>query len=624
MGEPEQEKAIGYGRCSTPPQVLTGSLERQAKALAEYVARKNYVLIDSYNESISGWKGASRKKGALFTIIALLKAGKIKPGVILLVEAIDRLTREHAFDALELIQELIKLGMPVETIEDGQRYDRDCFQRGTIHILLAKLAQANGETQRKSDLVRAGKLLAKQEIAEGKRTPGKSCPTWLKYDPFVRTYTPKPGAEDTLILIFEASAGGAGLLEIVKLLIAKERPPFHGKGIGWQPSTVYKILRNPAVMGEYHGRCRNPETKGRPERDDRVGVGRPYPPIIPPEEFGRVETALHDRRKGGGRKGIYIHSLLTGLPRCAVCRGSAAYRDKGVRRANAAKPRKSRAPRSGAALQCVAALHGICINRARIPYGPLETAILDTLLDFAIEPTMRPTRTEPSPEIAALDAQIQPLQARYVNLSAAFAGTVSETLTEQLREIMVKLDALKAQRRAAEREVILESGRAPLHEHIAVVREMRAQAEQMDDLPARRKARLAIQGALRSLVDEITCHTDRSATVTFTWGKGDERPEPPRAWRSGTMVRLSDQFRILGTYKMRVPADAGPPPEGEDHFGGGLGNVTYDVRIPHLLDSITPDGIPPEIDIVDPLVGVLPSPRFRRRPRLKHPAAQIG
>src|SRR5262245_4840427 len=90
-----------YIRWSTPQQASGDSLRRQTKAAADWAARNGFHLDTSltlHELGKSAFTGEHRKnpdRNALAAFLRLVEQGKIPRDSYLVVEALDRITREH-------------------------------------------------------------------------------------------------------------------------------------------------------------------------------------------------------------------------------------------------------------------------------------------------------------------------------------------------------------------------------------------------------------------------------------------------------------------------------------------------------------------------------------------------
>jgi Resolvase, N terminal domain len=115
--------AYSYVRFSTPEQRKGDSLRRQLAAAKEYADAHGLKLDDTLrDEGISARKGANRTKGALGAFLKKVESGDVVRGSVLIVEALDRLTREDVVEAHYLFLSIIRAGITVVTLIDGMEY----------------------------------------------------------------------------------------------------------------------------------------------------------------------------------------------------------------------------------------------------------------------------------------------------------------------------------------------------------------------------------------------------------------------------------------------------------------------------------------------------------------------
>ena len=120
--------AYSYIRFSSPAQALGRSQARQMEDCLRYCAEHGLHLAegDDYrflDAGVSGWKGDHLgEKGQLRRFISLVEDGTIKPGSVLIVEALDRLGREQVRKALGVFLQLIGLGIEIVTLTDQRVY----------------------------------------------------------------------------------------------------------------------------------------------------------------------------------------------------------------------------------------------------------------------------------------------------------------------------------------------------------------------------------------------------------------------------------------------------------------------------------------------------------------------
>src|SRR5437660_8225264 len=92
----EQPLVISYLRFSTPEQAKGDTIRRQLAASEEWAAKRD-LTIDRHlkDPGLSGYSGANvSATGDLGRLLELVRAKQIPAGSILLVENLDRLSRQ--------------------------------------------------------------------------------------------------------------------------------------------------------------------------------------------------------------------------------------------------------------------------------------------------------------------------------------------------------------------------------------------------------------------------------------------------------------------------------------------------------------------------------------------------
>src|ERR1017187_2160536 len=120
-------RAYSYIRFSTPEQAEGDSFRRQTELSEEYALKHKLVFDRSLNlrdEGLSAFKGDNRKKGALAVFLRAVETGLVKRGSFLLVESLDRLSRDTLSVQMTLFMELVNAGLNVVTLTDNQVYNQ--------------------------------------------------------------------------------------------------------------------------------------------------------------------------------------------------------------------------------------------------------------------------------------------------------------------------------------------------------------------------------------------------------------------------------------------------------------------------------------------------------------------
>ena len=111
--------AISYIRFSSAQQSEGDSLRRQLEMTRTYATKQSLLLDESltYRDlGVSGWKGKHRTEGMLKALLDGIKFGRVRRGTALLVERLDRLTREGFMTGVSLMMDILKAGIEVHSV----------------------------------------------------------------------------------------------------------------------------------------------------------------------------------------------------------------------------------------------------------------------------------------------------------------------------------------------------------------------------------------------------------------------------------------------------------------------------------------------------------------------------
>src|SRR5687768_4241299 len=139
---------ISYLRFSHPNQILGDGPRRQLEA-AEAYCRANGLTLDMQfrDEGVSAFRGKHRTKGALFRLLDQIESGRIPSGSTLIIEHLDRLSREDPIDQLGLLHRIIDAGIEIVTLlgDRAEVYNRQVLaaQQGKLFEILGMMLRAN-------------------------------------------------------------------------------------------------------------------------------------------------------------------------------------------------------------------------------------------------------------------------------------------------------------------------------------------------------------------------------------------------------------------------------------------------------------------------------------------------
>ena len=153
MSAAERPRAYSYIRMSTELQLKGDSLRRQLAASEAYAATNGLDLVADnrlQDIGVSAFKGANVADGALGIFLNAVKAGKVPRGSFLLVESLDRLSRQPVSKSLTLFLSIINAGVNIVTLTDNRIYTEGQSELQDLLISLVVMSRAHDESQTKS------------------------------------------------------------------------------------------------------------------------------------------------------------------------------------------------------------------------------------------------------------------------------------------------------------------------------------------------------------------------------------------------------------------------------------------------------------------------------------------
>jgi len=303
---------FSYVRFSHKKQEQGDSLRRQMAMGRAWLDRHPEHILDQTlrlrDLGISAFRGANldKEKGDLGKFIHLAKKGQIPQGSILMLERLDRFSRQPPRKASRIFYELVEAGVKVLTLDPEQLIDETNVDNMEVVLPITIYMQIAYEQSREKRK-RVGNAWKEKRKNAATRPMSKKCPSWLYWNEKTSKFAIKPDGQSALTYIFDRSLEGAGQVLITHELNDRFKPL--GKSKHWNTSFVQRVLNDRTVLGELQPRTFN-------EQGERVAEGQPipnyYPRIIADDLFYRVQSARKARFTARGRSGNFVN-LFTGL-----------------------------------------------------------------------------------------------------------------------------------------------------------------------------------------------------------------------------------------------------------------------------------------------------------------------
>jgi DNA invertase Pin-like site-specific DNA recombinase len=184
-----------YLRFSDVVQAKGASRERQKDGAANWLKAKArdkpdegpYVLDDARNLEdlgISAYRGKNSTTGALSKFLEAVEQGQVDKGSYLLVENLDRLSREQVTIALGLFLSIIGKGITIVTLVDGQEYSQATLQANPYPIIMSIITMIRAHEESATKGLRVADAWARKReaaLATGKALT-RQCPAWLRVE----------------------------------------------------------------------------------------------------------------------------------------------------------------------------------------------------------------------------------------------------------------------------------------------------------------------------------------------------------------------------------------------------------------------------------------------------------
>jgi DNA invertase Pin-like site-specific DNA recombinase len=531
MADSIAPRAYSYVRFSTPEQAEGDSLRRRTAAAAEWCQRNNVTLDTSatlHALGESAFTGKHRKdpeRNALAGFLKLVEAGRIPKGSYLIVENMDRLSRELPVHATHLLTGILVKGVRVVQLKPNELILTD--RSNLFELLQGQLTQARGqdESATKSDRVNAAwqakkaavraKLPQPPRHKDGRVTLAFSgrLPAWVRDEGGKLVVIPERAA--VVRQIFAWSAQGYGQVAIVKKLEDEKVPPFfpvvrrrdkddpakfHTKPGRWTKGYVKILLNDRRTLGEFQLRTKDGKKEGPP-------VAGYFPAVLKEGQFLEARAGCASRDRGGDkrrRQGKHL-DLFKGLLRSAhdgstllaITRTENGAKRGAKLAAQRKGPKRDLPVHRSAGVRHTRHLVSLASTQGQAPYvsfplPPLETALLHELDE--IDPVEILNGDQAPKETVALANELTGLETRIAAIQEELLTGDVPAAMAALRQLEVKRGDLAgrlAEAKLREAHPLADSW----GEFLALLKDHDKSAE----------ARVRLRPVLRRIIEDIHC-----------------------------------------------------------------------------------------------------------------------
>lgn len=504
--------AIGYIRFSTKAQDKGSSQDRQEDLITQYCAANGWQITEWIRDlGRSAWKGDHLNGGNLGLFKERIALGKVTSDTVLVIENLDRLSRQDVKRARRWIEEVTEAGIGVAVASLNKVFTEASLSGENIVDLLQYLLEAqrsHKESERKSELIRAHWSRAQKAARDGKLVTSM-CPGWLRVvgsksnTGDTRRFEVVPQRADLVRQIYQWSADGLGAYSIARRLNELSVPSWRHSSSCWDHTTILNTLRSRAVEGEYH-----PTQQGKATGEV---IADYFPRVVDAELVAKARAAMRSRTGNGGRAADTAANLFAGVAKCKC--GSAM------------ELRTTKLPNGAwSYLRCRdGARKRGCNQQTFFKYYKLEPAVLDQMLHFALDDRFFIQTDNAALLVRDLAETEKALQLREQQqkrlLSFVAQQDDADEAKQMLAEMRPHVDATRKRVEQLRGQLERARGSVTQEEHLARVKAVR-DAIYDEDADAKEQARRLVRDAIRSVVSRaVFDYVDKTVTVIFGDGR---------------------------------------------------------------------------------------------------------
>jgi DNA invertase Pin-like site-specific DNA recombinase len=415
----------------------------------------------------------------------MVEEGRIPRGSYLVIESLDRLTREHVRAALMLCLGLIEAGVRIVQLSPTEQVYDERADEMSLMLMIVELSRGHRESKRKSDVIGPAWAEKKEAARNGQPQPGgrgrrvagmrlltHMLPFWVEEKGGELALI--PGRAAAVKRIFELCAAGYGLTLTCRRLREEGMPPF-GPSVRWRRAYVGVILRDRRALGEHQPRRPDGEPDGEP-------IPGYFPAVVSQQEWDICRAAADVRANKPGRVGDHV-CLFQGLLKDARSGAGyySAYRRHDHARSTAYRILVNNDVRDGA-------------HHMTFPEAVFEAAVLGLLRE--VDPSAVTGRETAADEVLTLSAELARVEATLALVVADLdEHGDSPALYKRLR-------AKEAEKRALAAK-LAEARQRAAHPRSASWGAAQTLIDALAAAPDPRDARLRLRAALRGIIDDI-------------------------------------------------------------------------------------------------------------------------
>ncbi len=316
--------AYSYIRFSSKKQEQNDSVKRQTRLRDEWLRQHPEMTLDTtislQDLGVSAFRGRNLDPewGDLgkFIDLAERQDSPIEKGSILLLERLDRFSRQRVSIAYTALMRLVQAGIKVVVLDPvAHQIDKENVDQ--LHVVLpivTNLCLAHEQSREKSKRVSHAWISRREDARAGKKIFTKRIPAWMRYNAKSNKLELDPDAAEAVRFIFKRTAEGLGQVQLVREMNKSYAPiapkKRNGNSPKWNTSYICKILNDRSVIGDFQ-----PHTikEGKKRVPDGEPISNYFPRVVTDELFYQAQYQKSLRKKEKSQSASGFINLFTGL-----------------------------------------------------------------------------------------------------------------------------------------------------------------------------------------------------------------------------------------------------------------------------------------------------------------------
>ena len=269
------------------------------------------MLAETFrDDGVSAFRGKNfSNESALGEFLRLVENGSVKQGSVLVIENMDRLSRQSILPCLSKFTDIISKGVSIGVISQNRIFDVKSITENPMELILVlvEFSRANNESLTKSNRSKSVIQARIERVKKGEKVWfGPYKPSWiisLKNNKFVLDDKRVAIVRDIFKRYLRGQSCNSIANELNQARVATLRK--FPNGI-WTNSTVADLLRNKNVIGWF----------GINDQE----FDNYFPALISAADYKKVQARLefNVKSRGGSKYGL-VRNLFKGLVFCAEC-----------------------------------------------------------------------------------------------------------------------------------------------------------------------------------------------------------------------------------------------------------------------------------------------------------------